>query len=98
MEYRYSIRSIDKESRWIFLTSNDEWDLEEPDAFVFLLKKIRDRVQGHIIEIGEMYYGIPEDGLGLNYQWDTLFGITIVYPHTVPAETVIDFLLSFNEV
>ena len=98
MEYTYSIRSIDKESRWIFLTSNDEWDLEEPDSFVFLLKKIRDRVQGHIVEIGEMCYGIPEDGLGLSYQWDTLFGISIVYPQTIQAEMVIDFLLSFNEV
>ena len=98
MEYTYSIRSVNKEDRWISLTSNNKWDLEEPDSFVFLLKKIRDRVQGHIVEIGEMCYGIPEDGLGLSYQWDTLFGISIVYPQTTPAEMVIDFLLSVNEV
>ena len=97
MKYTYLIISINKEKRWIFLKSNEEWDLEDPDSFVFLLKKIRDRVQGHIVEIDEMCYGIPEDGLGLNYQWDTLFGITIVYPQMAPVETVIDFLLSFNE-
>ena len=97
MKYTYLIISINKEKRWIFLKSNEEWDLEDHDSFVFLLKKIRDRVQGHIVEIDEMCYGIPEDGLGLNYQWDTLFGITIVYPQMAPVETVIDFLLSFNE-
>lgn len=45
-----------------------------------------------------MRYIIPADGLGLNYQWDTLFGITVVYPQTAQVEAVIDFLLSFNEV
>ena len=98
MRYTYSIERINKEDRWVFLTSNDVWDLEEPDSFVFLLKKIRDRVGGPVMEAGEMRYIIPADGLGLNYQWDTLFGITVVYPQTAQVEAVIDFLLSFNEV
>lgn len=97
MRYTYSIERINKEDRWIFLTSNDALDLEEPDSFVFLLKKIKARVGGPIMGTGEMCYIIPADGLGLNYQWDTLFGITVVYPQTAQVEAVIDFLLSFNE-
>ena len=39
MNYIYKITSIDEKERWIFLQA-DEWDLEEPDSFVYLLKKI----------------------------------------------------------
>lgn len=96
MKYIYSIKYIDEENRWIFLSSNDELELEEPNSFIFLLKKIRSRVEGHIIEVGEMCYKIPEDGLGLNYQWDTLFGITVICPQDIDLEATIDFLLSIN--
>ena len=53
-------------------------------------------LEGHIIEVGEMCYKIPEDGLGLNYQWDTLFGITVICPQDIDLEATIDFLLSIN--
>ena len=41
MKYTYSIKRINKEERWLFLSSNHEWDLEESDSFVSLLKQIR---------------------------------------------------------
>jgi len=66
--YQYSIEGISEAERLIFVSSDDEWDTEESDSFAFLMKKIRDRVDGHIVELDEMCYGIPEDGLGLRYQ------------------------------
>ena len=48
MRYTYSIERINKEDRWIFLTSNDVWDLEEPDSFVFLLKKSKLELVGQL--------------------------------------------------
>ena len=94
MMYQYSIEGISEAEHWIFVSSDDELDTEEPDSFVFLMKKIRDRVDGHIVEVDEMCYGIPEDGMSLRYQWDTLFGITVIYPESTPLEKVTSFLLS----
>ena len=96
MNYMYSIKCINEKERMIFLSSNDEWDFEESDAFVFLLKKIKDKVRGHVLEVDRMCYQIPEDGLGLYYQWDTLLGITIVYPQIINLESVVDFLRASN--
>ena len=40
-EYQYEIISINEKERWIYLQA-DIWDDEEPDSFVYLMKKIRD--------------------------------------------------------
>lgn len=49
MDYNYKIISIDEKQRWIFLQA-DEWDLEEPDSFNFLIKMISNHVKGDIID------------------------------------------------
>lgn len=92
MEYIYNILNINEEQRWITLVSNDEFDCEEPDSFFHFLQRIRRGVRGTIKELGEMRYQIPEDNLGLVYQWDEVFCISIIYPQTVSKEIVIDFL------
>ena len=49
--YQYEIISINEKERWIYLQA-DIWDDEEPDSFVYLLKKIRDGLNGKIIDKG----------------------------------------------
>ena len=91
MNYIYKITSIDEHERWVFLQA-DEWDLEESDSFIFLVKKICSQVNGEIIDISDDRYRIKNDPCNLIYQWDSLFGITIIYPRSVAKDTVIDFL------
>lgn len=90
-EYRYKITSINEKERWIFLYA-DEWDCEETDSFVYLVKKIRDDLQGKVIDKGMTTYSIDNDPLQLVFQWDSLFGITVVYPSNVSKDEAVSFL------
>lgn len=95
MEYRYEVLNINRLENWITLTSNDEFDFEEPDSFIYLLKKIRDEIDGKIESVGDTQYRIHGDGLGLMYQWDSCFGISVIYPENVTEEDAIEFLKQF---
>ena len=92
--YQYKIISINEKERWIYLQA-DIWDDEEPDSFVYLLKKIRDGLNGKIIDKGMTTYQIDNDPCHLTYQWDTLFGITIVYPEEISSKEVVEFLSKY---
>ena len=70
----------------------DIWDDEEPDSFVYLMKKIRDDLNGNIIDKGMTTYQIDNEPCHLTYQWDTLFGITIVYPEEISSKEAVEFL------
>ena len=91
MDYNYKIISIDEKQRWIFLQA-DEWDLEEPDSFNLLIKMISDHVKGDIIVMGDDRYRIKNNPCNLIYQWDSLFGITIIYPSNITSDRVVEFL------
>ena len=82
MNFTYTIFSCNEEERWLFISSNDD-DLNETDSFVFLLKAIAERINGKICSMGDFSYKIDNDPLQLVYQWDSLFGITVVYPRNV---------------
>lgn len=90
-EYKYKITRINEKERWIFLYA-DEWDIEETDSFVYLVKKIRDDLQGKVIDKGMTTYSIDNDPLQLVFQWDSLFGITVVYPSNVSKDEAVSFL------
>lgn len=90
-EFKYQIESVNEKERWIFLNA-DMWDNEEPDAFISLVKKIRDDLNGSVVDNGMTTYQITNDPYRLTYQWDSLFGITIVYPNDVLCEDVLEFL------
>ena len=83
---------MNKKERWITIVSDDNFDCEEPDSFVCLIKRIRDRVDGIIEDIGDTRYCIKGDGLGLIYQWDCCFGISVVYPKNISSDETIKFL------
>lgn len=91
MDYKYNIISIDEKQRWIFLKA-DEWDLEEPDSFEYMLNKICSHVNGEVIDKGDYRYVITNDPCNLIYQWDTLFGITVIYPTDASKDKAVEFL------
>lgn len=73
----YEVRWPDKE-RWIFIFCDYPG---EPDEFVALLKAYRDMVHGKIREISDLtQYKVDNDELGLIFQWDDCFGITVIVP------------------
>ena len=90
-EFQYQIASVNEKECWIFLQA-DIWDTEEADSFICLVKKIRDDLNGTIIDKGMGTYQIENDPCKLTYQWDSCFGITIRYPNNIPYKEVLDFL------
>lgn len=74
----YKLELTSKE-RWLFISSENS--IEEPDEFVELVKEYQLEVGGEIIAVSEeTQYSITNDPLKLVFQWDTLFGITIIVP------------------
>ena len=92
--YHFISNNTDKSS-WLLIGSDDEWDFYEPDAFHFLVQKIKDEVNGSILEIGDYQYKIDGDDLGLIYQWDSLFGICVICPSRFMRREAMAFLERF---
>lgn len=97
MEYRYKISRINTAERWIFIRSNDELELEVPDSFYKLLEIISGRLGGNIVEVGDMQYKIENDECDYVYQWDGLFGITIIYPAEMSSDQAVAILRKYIE-
>lgn len=95
MDYIYDILNINETEHWITISSNDEWIYEEPDSFIAFVKRIREKVKGNIEDIGQCRYKIENDGLGLIYQWDEVFGISVIYPAEVAKDEAVSFLEQF---
>ena len=87
MRYSYKISSINESDRWVFISSNDD-DINDTDSFVFLLKMIASKTGAKVKEVGTSQYAIDGDPLKLTYQWDGLFGISVIYPFDVSKEQV----------
>jgi len=87
----YEVLGIDRKYRWIYLHA-DEWDDEEEDSFVRLIKTISEDLNGKIISLGMGVYIIDNVPYDLKFQWDTCFGITIVYSKDEELGAVLDFL------
>lgn len=76
-DFMFKVHPPDKD-RWIFIFTDD---IDEPDEFIVLVKAYRDILNGKIIEVSDMMqYKIDNDELGLIFQWDDCFGITVVVP------------------
>jgi len=91
-EYHYKITRISEEEQWIFISSDDKWDREEPDSFICLLQRIKQAMNSEIIALGDTRYKFTNDSLNLIFQWDSLFGITVEYRNKVKT---IQFLSDF---
>ena len=87
MRYLYRISSINESDRWVFISSNDD-DVNDTDSFVFLIKTIASQAGAKVKEVGNLQYAIDGDPMKLTYQWDGLFGISVIYPTQIRAEQV----------
>ncbi len=92
MKYQYKITHINRDEHWISISSNGGFDCDDPESFLFLLKRIRDSIGGEVEDVGDMRYSIRNDGFGLIYQWDGCFGISVIYPRDMTEEPIINFL------
>ena len=92
MAYQYRIWSINDSERWIYIRSDDSNDCEDPDSFIYLVKAIQKDVGGDVVEVGASQYMVSGEKLGLVYQWDGVFGITVVYPSNTTKERAVAFL------
>lgn len=92
MEFTYRILDINESERWITIVSNEGAGLEESESFIELINRIKNHVNGKVVKIDELQYKVLGDGLGLIYQWDSCFGIAVIYPSDVQKEEAITFL------
>ena len=74
-----------RENGWLPISGDDS--MESPDEFVALVKAYQLQLGGKIIVVTpeDTRYAITNDPLKLVFQWDSLFGITVI----VPPETEI---------
>ena len=94
MDYHYEIWNVDENERWIYIKC-DEWDLYDPDSFVYLLEKIQNDIDGKIIDMNDNIYKLENDSLDLSFQWDGCFGITVEYPENISYIEVENFLRKY---
>ena len=94
MGFQFSIERC-TEDGWIFISGGTASDYGEQNAFAYLLKKIESETGGTIEEVGEQRYRIKVDGIKLIYQWDGLFGITVIRPDNVEEAEAVAFLKKY---
>ncbi len=95
--YTYSISSISKSDKWIYVKCNEDDSFFEYEPFVALLKSIAQKWnngewQGMVFPAGETRYMIKNDPLNLVYQWDDLFGIIFEYKDNTNLDDVKSFI------
>ena len=95
MAFQYRLIHIDESEQWIHISSDSDMDCEEPDAFVYFLKNVATDIGGKIYSVGDMQYKVDADRLDLVFQWDGVFGISIIYPAKENLEQVIEFLQQY---
>jgi len=95
MDFKYNISYINPKDRWIFIKSNDEFDLYEPDAFVNFVEKIQKDTGGTIENVGHIQYILKNDTPRFIYQWDDLFGIVVIYPENMDEKEAVQFLCKY---
>lgn len=89
---KFQISTINEAERWIYITTGDSRDFQEPDSFIHFVKKATGRVNGKIAEVGLYQYRITGDKIDLIYQWDSCFGIVIIYPEDVGQANVLSYI------
>ena len=96
-KFSYRIWSINEEEHWIFIQSDDEYkmDLEEPDAFICLVKTIQSHLNGTIVSLGMTQYKIDNDQYELIFQWDDLFGMVVIYPDSMQVNRAKEILRDY---
>lgn len=95
MAHRFRISGVEEQERWIFLSHDGDW--QEPDAFVALLKRISGDLHSDILPLGDCTYALPGDGLGLRYQWDDLYGVSVVCPQEIAVTDALAFLSRYAD-
>ena len=95
MEFQYRLSHINELEQWIHISSDSGVDCEEPEAFIYFLKKIATDIGGKIFSVGDIQYKIDTDSLNLVFQWDGVFGISIIYPIKDSLEQVVTFLKQY---
>ena len=89
-EYKYEL--LKGRGSWIFI-KDEHSCYDEPDGFIHMIEKIKEHVGGKIVPLGNDEYLIEGDELGLVYQWDSCFGITIVCPNNRCRKNAIELLV-----
>lgn len=88
MAFRYEIYIVSEKSKWIHIS--DSWGSYEREPFDFLVKYIQG--ERKLYSVGEDQYRIEKDPYKLIYQWDSCFGIVIIYKDEDDRETVLSFI------
>lgn len=91
---KYHVSSVNDTDGWIFISATDSFD--EPTAFVEMVKKIAESVNGKISSVGDTQYQITNIPHDIIFQLDDLFGIVVINGNLADKENVLSFLKKFE--
>jgi len=81
----FSVSGTSSTERWIFI--NAEQYIEDTEEFVIFVREYELLLSGDVFHVpGDTHFAVTKDPLKLVFQWDSLFGISVI----VPKETNID--------
>lgn len=105
-EFEYSIERIKDDSSeiWIYISDNGsgweedifDWTSDEQyDGPIELIKRIQEKENWTIKNVGELQYSFEEDCNHLMFQMDDLFGFTIVLKDAEKYDSMMNFIKKY---
>ena len=93
----FSVSGISSTERWIYIYA--EQYIEDTEEFVIFVREYELLLSGAVLLIpGDIHFIIDNDPLKLVFQWDSLFGISVIVPKETDMETAMESMRNLCEV
>jgi len=82
----FSVDGTSSTERWIFIYA--EQNIEDTEEFVVFVREYELLLSGEVFLVpGDLHFGVTNDPLKLIFQWDSLFGISVIVPDETDMNT-----------
>jgi len=82
----FSVDGTSSTERWIFIFA--EQNIEDTEEFVIFVREYELLLSGEVFLVpGDLHFGVTNDPLKLIFQWDSLFGISVIVPDETDMNT-----------
>lgn len=82
----FSVDGTSSTERWIFIYA--EQNIEDTEEFVIFVREYELLLSGEVFLVpGDLHFRVTNDPLKLIFQWDSLFGISVIVPDETDMNT-----------
>jgi len=93
----FSVEGTSSTERWIFIFA--EQYIEDTEEFVIFVREYELLLSGEVFLVpGDLHFGITNDPLKLIFQWDSLFGISVIVPDETDMNTALDAMRNLCDI